>query len=89
MAKFDVPSAVALLGKRVLVELTCEDEPRSLWQGCTIVGVVLPLEGVYRHPHFLVMDMAGKQVFPEEVFWADIRSLMVLKRHGNVRCNRH
>ncbi|MDH1261392.1 hypothetical protein [Pseudomonas sp. GD03944] len=83
MADFDAPSAVALLGKRVLLELTLEDEPRSIWQCAVIVGVVLPLEGVYRHPHFMVLDMAGEQAFPEEVFWGDIRSLVVLKRHGS------
>lgn len=84
MAEFDTPSAVALLGKRVLVELALEDEPGTLWQCAVIVGVVLPLEGVYRHPHFLVLDMAGEQTFPEEVFWSAIRSLVVLKRHGHL-----
>lgn len=83
MADFNAPSAVALLGKRVLLELALEDEPKSLWQCAVIVGVVLPLEGVYRHPHFLVLDMAGEQAFPEEVFWASIRSLVVLKQHGS------
>ncbi|MGE8359270.1 hypothetical protein [Pseudomonas sp.] len=88
MADFDAPSAVALLGKRVLLELTLENEPRSLWQCAVIVGVVLPLAGVYRHPHFLVLDMAGEHAFPEEVFWASIRSLVVLKRHGSYRHKR-
>lgn len=83
MAEFDAPSAVALLGKRVLVEQSFEDEPGTLWQCAVIVGVVLPLEGVYRHPHFLVLDMAGEQKFPEEVFWSAIRSLVVLKRQGS------
>lgn len=38
-----------------------------------------------QHPHFLMLDMSGEQAFPEEVFWARVRSLVVLKRHGSYR----
>ncbi|AWE96412.1 hypothetical protein CSC26_3684 [Pseudomonas aeruginosa] len=44
-----------------------------------IAGVVLALEGVYEHPHFMVFSLFGSETYPSEMFWSDIRTLRVLK----------
>lgn len=40
--------------------------------------MVPPLAGVIENPYFLVMDLLVPSKFPEELFWHNIRSLMVL-----------
>ncbi|WP_044871456.1 hypothetical protein [Pseudomonas sp. LFM046] len=78
MAEYDFPSATSLIGRTVLVELSWPDDPISVWSCVHIVGVVLSLEGVYEHPHFLTMDIDEPQPFPNEMFWSNIRSLLDL-----------
>lgn len=72
--------AVLLLGKTALVELAWDDDPESLWCLVHIVGVVLALQGVYEHPHFMVFSASGGQTYPDEMFWSDIRTLRVLEQ---------
>lgn len=72
--------AVLLLGKTALVELAWDDDPEPLWCLVHIVGVVLALQGVYEHPHFMVFSASGGQTYPNEMFWSDIRTLHVLEQ---------
>ncbi|QBM99423.1 hypothetical protein CKAES1R_02960 [Pseudomonas aeruginosa] len=46
---------------------------------CANCRVVLALEGVYEHPHFMVFSLFGSETYPSEMFWSDIRTLRVLK----------
>jgi len=80
MAVFDVTEAVRYLGKTVLVELVWDDEPEPLWCLVRIAGVVIALEGVYQHPHFMVFSCVRPQTYPDEMFWSDIRTIKVLDR---------
>ena len=72
--------AILLLGKTVLVELVWDDDPEPLWCFVHIAGVVLALEGIYEHPHFMVFSESRSQVYPDEMFWSDIGTLRVLER---------
>ncbi|MDX3998436.1 hypothetical protein QYP02_36145 [Pseudomonas aeruginosa] len=74
-----VLNAISLIGKTVLVELVWEDDSETLWRCVRIAGVVLALEGVYEHPHFMVFSLFGSETYPSEMFWSDIRTLRVLK----------
>lgn len=84
MAVFDVTEAVAYLGRTVLIELVWDDDPEPLWCVVQIAGVVLALEGVYEHPHFMVFNFSRPQTYPDEMFWSDIRTIRLLKprAHG-------
>lgn len=73
--------AVLLLGTTALVELVWDDDPESLWRLVHIVGVVIALQGVYEHPHFMVFSASGGQIYPDEMFWSDIRTLRVLEQN--------
>lgn len=79
MAVFDVTEAVSYLGKTVLIELVWDDDPEPLWRIVRIAGVVLSLEGVYDHPHFMVFSVSRPQTYPCEMFWSDIRTIKVIK----------
>lgn len=75
MAHFDLPTAIALLGKTVEVELTWEEDPQPLLCRTRIVGLVIGVPGVYEHPHFLTVDIDEPSRYPEELFWSQIRRL--------------
>lgn len=82
MAVFNVTDAVSYLGKTVLVHLGSYDPDCGLFElSCClqIVGVVLALEGVYEHSHFLAFDVGHPDKYPTEVFWDDIKSIQVLQ----------
>lgn len=83
MAVFDVTEAVAYLGRTVLIELVWDDDPEPLWCVVQIAGVVLALEGVYEHPHFMVFNVSRPQTYPDEMFWSDIRTIRVLENRRN------
>lgn len=74
--------ALAYLGQTVLVELVWDDQLEPLWQCVQVVGVVLPVEGVWAHGYFMVMGVAGASPFPDEVFFSDIRTLRVVRLDG-------
>ncbi|MNR38688.1 hypothetical protein D3C85_1568110 [compost metagenome] len=67
--------AAAYLGQTVLVELILEEEPESLWRCFHIVGVVVPVEGLVKDGHFLVLNALRPERFPSEVYWDDIHTL--------------
>ena len=81
MAVFDVTDALAYLGKTVLFELSFDDEDGvtfEMWRCVHVVGVVLELEGVYQHPHFLCFDLPDPGGFPTELLWSDVKTSRVL-----------
>lgn len=85
MAVFDVTEAVSYLGKTVLIELVWDEDPEPLWCIVRIAGVVLSLEGVYEHPHFMVFSVARPQTYPDEMLWSDIRTIKVIKPKSGTR----
>ena len=76
--ELDSAQALSFLGHTVLARLARDDEPGAFWRCYHIVGVVVPVEGIYEAGHFLVMDALEGGRFPEEVFWCDIHSLKTL-----------
>lgn len=83
----DLLSAVSFLGESVLVELVWDDEPESFWRLGRVLGIVLPVEGVYEQAHLIIMN--PNEQFPLEVFLSDIRTIRAIRhrdRHssGNV-----
>ncbi|NYH74510.1 hypothetical protein FHR27_003120 [Pseudomonas flavescens] len=78
----DAQAALAYLGQTVLVELMWDDQLEPLWQCVQVVGVVLPVVGVWAHGYFMVMGVAGASPFPDEVFFSDIRTLRVVRLDG-------
>ncbi|WP_271409370.1 hypothetical protein [Pseudomonas sp. Q1-7] len=85
MADFNTPTALSLLGRTAMVELVWDDDPRPLWVCVHILGVVLRLDGVYEHPHFLTMDVHELEPFPNEMFWTNIRRLYPLRWRDGAR----
>lgn len=82
MANYTVPEAAEFLDSTVWVELFFDDPECGYfhsWRCVRIVGVVLSLEGVYEHPHFLGFDPFNPSKYPDEVFWSDIRSITRVK----------
>lgn len=78
MVELDLTRAAELIGSYVLVETVCDSEPIPEQYCMQLVGMVPPLAGVIEHPYFLVMDLLVPSKFPEELFWHNIQSLMVL-----------
>ncbi|MBD9501316.1 hypothetical protein IB260_13300 [Pseudomonas sp. PDM23] len=78
MVDLDLTQAANLIGSYVLVETICDSEAIPEQYCMQFVGVVPPLAGVIEHPYFLVMDLLVPSKFPEELFWHNIQSLMVL-----------
>lgn len=85
MAVFDFTEAVSLVGRTVLVELAWDDEPDSYWSCVCVVGVVFSVPGVYEHPHFMVFSVGSKPTYPNELFWADIKTIAPVGRALRVR----
>ncbi|MFZ6049392.1 hypothetical protein ACFW0H_25125 [Pseudomonas sp. CR3202] len=78
----DAATALSCLGQTVLMELVWEGDPESLWGCYHIVGVVVPVEGIYDHGHFLVLSALSPEPFPSEVFWTNIRSMTTLHQRS-------
>lgn len=83
MAVFDVTEALSYLGKTVLLETTFHDPDEGVcrdWSIVHIVGVVLALEGVYSHSHFLYLDAVNPSSYPYELWWEHITTISPLKK---------
>ncbi|WJN58674.1 hypothetical protein [Pseudomonas sp. SO81] len=85
----DAASALPYLGQFVLIELRWDDEPESHWICAHIVGLVLPVTGIYEQSYFLAFNAAEDSRFPNEVFFSDIHTIRAIRhrdRHssGNV-----
>lgn len=71
----DVATAVAYLGKTVVVELQWDDEPQPHSYCVHVVGVVLPMEGVFDEAYFMIKGISDDSAYPGEMFFSDIRSI--------------
>ena len=82
----DVATAASFLGQTVLMGMYWEDEPETIWYCVHIVGVVLPIEGYCNQAYFMVVNMANARLSPDEMYFADIRTIRVIRhrdRHGS------
>lgn len=75
----DAAHALAYMGKTVLVELQWDDEPRSYWYRVHVVGVVLPMAGVFDEAYFMTKAVDGPSPYPDELFFSDIRSIRAIR----------
>jgi hypothetical protein len=85
----DASTAASYIGKTVLMELVWEQDPEPLWCIYHVVGIVLPVEGVYPHGYFLILSPTGDMSFPQETFFSNIRTIRVMRHRdrqssGNV-----
>lgn len=85
----DAASALRFLGQFVLIELRWDDEPESHWMCAHIVGLVLPVAGVYEQSYFLAFNVAEGSPFPNEIFFSDIHTIRAMRHRdrqssGNV-----
>ncbi|SIR05761.1 hypothetical protein [Aquipseudomonas alcaligenes] len=85
----DIATAMNFVGQTVLVEQKWEQEPDSYWQCMHIIGVVLPMEGVCKHAYFMAVSVASEKPHPNELFFADIRTIRAIRHRdrqssGNV-----
>lgn len=79
MANYTVPEALSFLPSTVWVEVFLDDPDDGRfhrWSCVRIVGVVLPLPGVYEHGHFLGFDLFNPDLYPCEYMWSDIVSIL-------------
>ncbi len=86
---FDPVTAIGYIGQTVLIEETWDAYPDSIWSLFHIVGVVLPVEGVYPHGCFMVVSPNDETPYPEKLFFSNIRTIRAIRhrdRHssGNV-----
>lgn len=85
----DAATALPFLGQTVLMELRWDDTPEPFWMCVHIVGLVLPVTGIYEQSYFLTLNVSGESRFPNEVFFSDIHTIRAIRhrdRHssGNV-----
>ncbi|MGC8102746.1 hypothetical protein A7D27_26620 [Pseudomonas sp. 1D4] len=71
-------AALDYLGQTVVMELRWAAESTSTWGIYHVLGLVVPMAGVYESGHFLVMDAVNGGDFPDEIFWDTIRTLLPL-----------
>lgn len=78
MAIVHITEALKLVGSAVTFELAFDDDKGGVdvcHCMCFVAGVVLGLQGVYPHPHFVVYYLDSTTArYPEQVFFQDIRS---------------
>ena len=82
----DAATALGYIGQAVLVELVWDDDPEAIWRFKHIVGVVLPVEGVYEDGYFLTVPFNDSTDFPTEIFFNTIRTIRAMRyrdRHGS------
>jgi hypothetical protein len=80
---FDPVTAIGFIGQTVLVELRWNNDNEMLWRCYHIVGVVLPVPGVFEDGYFLVMPFDGSEDLPLEVYFDNINTLRVVRdRHA-------
>jgi hypothetical protein len=82
----DAATAVGYIGQAVLVELVWEGDPEAIWRFKHIVGVVVPIQGVYDEGYFLTVPCIGSTDFPDEIYFNSIRTLRAIRgrdRHAS------
>ena len=85
----DAANAISYIGQTVLVELCWDDEPETVWHCVTVVGVIVPVEGVQKDACLITVNLDGKDRFPSEIYLDTIRTIRAMRhrdRHssGNV-----
>lgn len=73
--KLDAATAMDYIGKTVLVELAWDDGEAPIWCCKHIVGVVLPMAGVYEEAFFMTIDGHSYERFPSEIHFSTIRTI--------------
>jgi hypothetical protein len=82
----DADTALSYVGTTALIELAWDEEPDSFWQCVTIVGVILPQEGMAGAPCFLGVELSSSTRNPNEIYFADICTIRAMRhrdRHGS------
>lgn len=82
MAVFNVTEALSYLGRTVLVDTYCHEDGESIRSLVNVVGVVIPVAGVYEHPHFMVINVSEPQSYPDELFWDRIIFIRPMANRG-------
>jgi len=83
---FDPITAIGYIGQTVLVELSWEDDNEMLWRCYHVVGVVLPVPGVFEDGYFLVMPFDIGNDMPQEVYFDSINTIRAVRdRHAPVK----
>ncbi|MBZ9665226.1 hypothetical protein H3221_010730 [Pseudomonas sp. LMG 31766] len=83
---FDPVTAIGFIGQTVLMELRWDDDDDMLWCCYHIVGVVLPVPGVFDHGYFLIMPLDGSEDLPLEVYFDSINTIRVVRdRHTTAK----
>ena len=80
---FDPVTAIGYLGQTVLVELGWEEDSEVLWRCYHVVGVVLPVPGVFEDGYFLTMSFGNSEDSPIETYFNNIHTIRVI--HGRDR----
>lgn len=75
----DPATVAAYIGQTVLMELVWEEDPDPIWRFFHILGVVVPMAGLYEHGHFMVLNALREERYPNEVFWSNIRTFIPLQ----------
>ncbi|WP_220813078.1 hypothetical protein [Pseudomonas paralcaligenes] len=80
---FDPVAAIGYLGQTVLVELGWEEDSEVLWRCYHVVGVVLPVPGVFDDGYFLTISFGNSEDSPIETYFNNIHTIRVI--HGRDR----
>lgn len=80
---FDPITAIGFIGQTVLMELRWDDDNEMLWRCYHVVGVVLPVPGVFEEGYFLTMPFDGSEDLPVEVYFDSINTIRGIRdRHA-------
>lgn len=83
---FDPVTAIGFIGQTVLMELRWDDDNEMLWRCYHVVGVVLPVPGVFEDGYFLIMPFDGGEDLPLEVYFDNINTIRAIRdRHAPVK----
>ncbi|WP_139134098.1 MULTISPECIES: hypothetical protein [Pseudomonadaceae] len=80
--KLNATTAIGYIGKTVLVELVWDDSEAPIWCCKHIVGVVLPMAGVYDEAFFMTIDGHFRERYPSEIFLSTIRTIRAVWPHA-------
>ncbi|CAE6902124.1 conserved protein of unknown function [Ectopseudomonas oleovorans] len=81
---FDPVTAIGFIGQTVIVELRWDGDDEMLWRCYHIVGVVLPVPGIFEHGYFLIMPFDGSEDLPLEVYFDSINAIQTIRdRHAS------
>lgn len=82
----DASTACSYIGRTVEMEVSFPEDPDPYWISVHVVGVVMPMEGVWKHGFFMVIDTGSDDPYPDETFFCHVRSIRAIghrDRHGS------